>query len=106
MWLQRLFLGIDFRFSRAKGATHEALFAAYCRLLPPDKSLSYCRETRLLERAMGIEPTSEACGASSARVALTAGTVRLKTWRDKAQALDVLGPVEVGGALWATVGFA
>src|ERR1700756_5712568 len=32
--LQRLFLGIDFRFSRAKGATHEALLfliAAFCR---------------------------------------------------------------------------
>ena len=32
--LQRLFLGIDFRFSRAKGATHEALLfliAALCR---------------------------------------------------------------------------
>jgi len=33
--LQRLFLGIDFRFGRAKGATHEALFVSYCRLLPP-----------------------------------------------------------------------
>ena len=29
--LQRLFLGIDFRFGRAKGATHEALLF----LLPP-----------------------------------------------------------------------
>lgn len=29
--LQRLFLGIDFRFSRAKGATHEALLF----LMPP-----------------------------------------------------------------------
>jgi hypothetical protein len=33
--LQRLFLGIDFRFSRAIGATHEALLFFYCRLLPP-----------------------------------------------------------------------
>ena len=54
---------------------------------------------------MGIEPTSEAWEATSARVALTAGTVRLKTWRDKAQASEVLAPVEVGGALSATVGF-
>lgn len=38
--LQCLFLGIDFRFSRAKGATHEALLfliAAFCRR---DQSLS------------------------------------------------------------------
>ncbi len=35
--------------------------AAFCRR---DQSLSHWRETRFLERAMGIEPTSEAWEAS------------------------------------------
>jgi hypothetical protein len=45
---------------RAFGATLEARFfliGAFCRR---DKSLSYWWETRFLERAMGIESTSEA----------------------------------------------
>src|SRR5712664_217320 len=53
-------VGITSHSARAKGATQEAhlfLIAAFCRR---DQSLSHWRETRFLERAMGIEPTSEA----------------------------------------------
>jgi len=52
-------VGITSHSARAKGATQEAhlfLIAAFCRR---DQSLSHWRETRFLERAMGIEPTSE-----------------------------------------------
>jgi hypothetical protein len=54
--LQRLFLGIDFRFSRAKGATHEALLfliAAFCRLA---QSLSHFEQVGFLVGAVGIDP--------------------------------------------------
>ena len=44
-----------------------ALFfiAAFCRR---DESLSYQRQTRFLEQAMGIEPTSEASAVAIRRV--------------------------------------
>jgi hypothetical protein len=55
-------------FIRAIGATREALIAAFCRR---DQSLSHWRETRFLERAMGIEPTSEAWEALNTSIPFT-----------------------------------
>lgn len=61
---------------------------------------------QLIERAMGIEPTCEAWEGFPRAGCTHSWNCQAEAWHDKAQALDVLGPVEVGGALSATVGFA
>ena len=48
-------VGSNFSFARARGATLEAHFNSYCRLLPLAKSVSHSQQMEWLVGAVGIE---------------------------------------------------